>query len=211
MADRKPSSREIEREVERERAELRGTVEELMDRFSFEELWSRAGAYMRDNRSDLGRTFGRTLRDKPLAVALTAVGLGWLFFGPAQKPPRSTTGRRRDPRDRTRRRLEEAGFADRSARGPAGAHAEADPWTAPGRGPAETPPARSGSGDRDAAVPGHRPVASDVPGPTGGPGATGAAVPARGPESPGGEAKATGRGPRETPGTAPGKASDTPA
>lgn len=146
MADRKPTTREIEREVEAERAELRGTVEELFNRFTFDEVWHRVGTYLRDNRNDVGHVFGRAVREKPLAVALTAVGVGWLLFGPSQQATRSGGGRpadlsaRRAERDRTHRRLEEAEFADRTARGPESAHAEADPWTAPSRTPSGAAP-----------------------------------------------------------------------
>jgi hypothetical protein len=182
VADRKPTAREIERDVERERAELRGTVEELMGRFTFDEMWHRAGAYLRDNRGDIGRTVEQAVKEKPLAVALTAVGVAWLLFGPSQQPARASRRVSRNGRadhDRTRRKLEEADFADRSARGPASAHAEADPWTAPSRTPADAPrqagtPGEPTTGDRDTGMPGSRPTTSAVPGPTSGPVATGA-------------------------------------
>ena len=144
MADRRRSPREIEREVERERAELRETVEELLGRFTFEDAWNRAGAYMRDNRGTLGHSLERAVREKPLAVVLTAVGIGWLLFGPAQQAPGARTRSRAarpgygaGDRARMRARLEEADFADRSARGPSAPDAQPDPWEAPSR----TPPA----------------------------------------------------------------------
>ncbi len=104
------STRDIERELEQERAELQRTLDELADRLTFSDAWDRAGRYMRNNRGDLSRTLGRTAREKPLAVALTAVGIAWLIFGPAQvesrrvprrralPPPRDPLGSDRDER-----------------------------------------------------------------------------------------------------------------
>ncbi|AZQ67571.1 DUF3618 domain-containing protein [Silicimonas algicola] len=76
---------EIERAIARERDELAGTLEELRDRLSFEGAWRRAGRHLRENGSDYGQTFGNMVREKPLALALTTIGLTWLIFGPATK------------------------------------------------------------------------------------------------------------------------------
>jgi hypothetical protein len=182
MADRRRSSREIEREVEHERAELRGTVEELFSRFTFEDAWNRVGAYMRDNRGTLGHTFERAVREKPLAVALTAVGVGWLLFGPAQQAKGARTRSRAarpgygaGDRARMLARLEEADFADPSARGPSAPDAQPDPWEAPSRTPAATKaPATYGpAGDASSGAPPDEPAPPPRPEPV--PGAAGAA------------------------------------
>ncbi len=76
---------EIERDLERERDQLAGTLEELRDRLSFEGAWRRAGRHLRENSSDYGQSFGNMVREKPLALALTTIGLTWLIFGPATK------------------------------------------------------------------------------------------------------------------------------
>jgi hypothetical protein len=76
---------EIERDLARERNELAGTLEELRDRLSFEGAWRRAGRHLRENGSDYGQSFGNMVRDKPLALALTTIGLTWLIFGPATR------------------------------------------------------------------------------------------------------------------------------
>ena len=83
MADDNRSSREIERELEQERAELRGTIDQLLGRLTFEDAWEQTGRYLRENRSEYGHTLGRMVKEKPIALALTAVGIGWLLFGPA--------------------------------------------------------------------------------------------------------------------------------
>lgn len=141
MADRSRSPREIERELEQERAELRETLQEMFSRFTFEEVWTRLGAYMRENRGDYGHSFGRALKEKPLAVALTTVGVAWLLFGPPQQAPQGREPHRgpgrygRNGHARMKDRLKEAEFAARSARGPSGRDAQTDPWEAPSRTP----------------------------------------------------------------------------
>jgi hypothetical protein len=57
MADQ--SMREIERDIEHERAELRGTLDEIADRLTFEDMWNRAGSYLRSNGD-----FGEGLRPR---------------------------------------------------------------------------------------------------------------------------------------------------
>ena len=74
---------EIERDLARERDQLAETLEDLRDRLSFEGAWKRAGRHLRENGSNYGQTFGNMVREKPLAIALTTIGLAWLIFGPA--------------------------------------------------------------------------------------------------------------------------------
>ena len=95
MAADTPSPQEIERRLEDERAQLRDTVDELWTRMTFEDAWNRIGAYVRDNRAD--QTLGRLAREKPIAVALTAIGVAWLLFGPSSNPPHRSVSRHRHP------------------------------------------------------------------------------------------------------------------
>lgn len=73
------SAAEIEREVERTRARLTGTVEELKERVSPAQLTEQAMDWLR---SSGGRQFasnlGTALRDNPMPVLLVAAGIGWL-------------------------------------------------------------------------------------------------------------------------------------
>jgi hypothetical protein len=137
MADQ--SMREIERDIEHERAELRGTLDEIADRLTFEDMWNRAGSYLRSN-GDLGEGFARVAREKPVALGLTALGIGLLLFGPSYNPARDRSPHRagrgqrmpdRDYHEEARAYLETADFADRSASGPKGDAARSDPWSAP--------------------------------------------------------------------------------
>ena len=205
MADHKSTPREIEREVEQERAELQGTVEELFNRFTFEDVWNRVGAYMRDNRGDFGHSFGRMVKEKPLAVALTAVGVGWLLFGPSQAPRESEPDRRRpadgfgrDDHARRRAELEDADFSDQRAAGPSGPRAAPDSWEAPSRSPSPVAPQSPQTG-------GIRSPASPAAGsamPAGGTGATDTAASAAASKPVSEETSATPRPPaKDTPRT----------
>lgn len=113
MASDQRSPREIERDIERERHDLRRNVDEVMNRLTFEDAWNRAGRYMRENRSDLGGSFMTVAREKPAAVGLVAIGVAWLMFGPAQTTaPRDGRGRTSVPEPRPYGRGDEAGHED---------------------------------------------------------------------------------------------------
>lgn len=142
MADR--SSREIERELEQKRAELRSTIDEALDRMTLEGAWTYAGQYLRDNRRAYGQTLGSVIKEKPLAVGLVAIGMAWIMFGPSTADrgfSREEDYRRADRQDdaKTRARLEAGDFDDTSARGPTGPDARPDPWAAPSHTPSPAP------------------------------------------------------------------------
>lgn len=73
------SAAEIERDVERTRARLTGTVEELKDRVSPGQMADQAMEWLRGSggREFLGN-LGTTVRDNPMPVLLVAAGIGWL-------------------------------------------------------------------------------------------------------------------------------------
>jgi gas vesicle protein len=76
---RSPS--EIEREIEEERRGLSGTLEELQDRFSFDRMTTDAGDYLRTQSGEIGRAVSRAVRENPMALALTGVGIAWMILG----------------------------------------------------------------------------------------------------------------------------------
>ena len=90
MSDDK-TSREIEREIETERAQLTGTIRDLQDRVSVESMVREVGRGLRDNGSDMAGVMGRAVRDNPMALALTGVGLAWLIFGQGRSGSESGT------------------------------------------------------------------------------------------------------------------------
>ena len=148
MADK--SSREIERELEHKRAELSGTIDEALNRMTLEGVWTYAGKYLRDNRSEYGHSMGSVIKEKPLAVGLVAIGMAWIMFGPSTPARRSAQERdfRRGDRPEdvaTRTRLEAGDFDDTRAQGPTGPDARPDAWAAPTRTPSPATPASSAS------------------------------------------------------------------
>ena len=88
MATDTRSSHDIERDLEQERQELRGTIDEIWNRLTFEDAWNRVGRYVRENGNEHGKTLGRLVQEKPIAAGLTLVGVTWLLFGPGSNPPR---------------------------------------------------------------------------------------------------------------------------
>jgi hypothetical protein len=73
------SAAEIERDVERTRARLTGTVEELKERVSPGQVAEQAMDWLRGSggREFLGN-LGTSVRDNPMPVLLVAAGIGWL-------------------------------------------------------------------------------------------------------------------------------------
>lgn len=151
------SSREIERDLEQERAQLRVTIDEVLDRMTLEGAWNRAGMYMRENHEEFGQTLGRVIKEKPIAVGLVAIGMAWIIFGSSSSPrqrPRDESFRRADTRAdaETRARLAAGDFDDTSARGPTGPDARPDPWAAPTRTPASASASQAKSEPRTGGV-----------------------------------------------------------
>ncbi len=72
------SSAEIEREIEEERNALTRTLDEIQDRLSFEALSGNMMGAVREHGGDIGRSLSRSVRDNPIPLALTAIGLAWL-------------------------------------------------------------------------------------------------------------------------------------
>lgn len=71
------SPEEIERDIERERSELKGTLEDIQDRFSAERLVRE----LRANGREIGQAVTRSVKENPVALALAGVGIAWMVFG----------------------------------------------------------------------------------------------------------------------------------
>lgn len=92
------SADEIERDIERERAEMSGTLNALQDKFSVNAIVSDLGSIFRGQGGQLGRSISQTVGRNPTAVALVGVGLAWLVIGQSRGPvtgasTRSSSGR----------------------------------------------------------------------------------------------------------------------
>lgn len=88
------SPKEIERDIERERAGLTNTLDDLQDRFSIEHVARQFSDQFRAHGGDIGRSVSEAVKRNPVALALTGVGLAWLMMGD------KSGGRDRYDRDR---------------------------------------------------------------------------------------------------------------
>lgn len=75
------SPAEIEREIEEERRILTGTLDELQHRFSFDRMSTEAGHYLRSQSGEIASAVSRAVRENPMAIALTGVGIAWMILG----------------------------------------------------------------------------------------------------------------------------------
>ncbi len=78
---RNRSAEDIERELERRRAEIGRTVDAIQDRLTPEAISDHALAYMR---GPGGRRVLETAQRNPWAVVIAAIGIGWLLLGMRQ-------------------------------------------------------------------------------------------------------------------------------
>jgi hypothetical protein len=83
------SSKEIEREVEDQRAHVESTLEALRRKMSVGQMVDEVGAYVgAEDAKQAFRNVGRQVRDNPLALGLVAVGMAWLMFGGSERRDR---------------------------------------------------------------------------------------------------------------------------
>lgn len=75
------SPEEIEREIERERAGLSDTLNDLQDRFSVETVARQVTDQFREHGGDIGRSVSDAVKRNPIALGLTGAGLAWLMLG----------------------------------------------------------------------------------------------------------------------------------
>ncbi len=102
MTNNTRSPEEIEREIERERAGLTSTLDDLQDKFSVETIARQFSDQFREHGGDIGRSVSDAVKRNPVALALTGAGLAWLMLG-----DKSGGSRRydRDEYDRRERRF----------------------------------------------------------------------------------------------------------
>lgn len=80
--DNQPRSpEEIENEIHETRERLDHTLHELEERFSPQQLMNTTYEYLRQGgANDIASTVGRTIKDNPLPIMVTGIGLGWLLI-----------------------------------------------------------------------------------------------------------------------------------
>lgn len=76
---------EIERRLARDRAALASDLEELKGKFSLETIVRQAVDQIRDHSDDITMSVSRAVKENPLGVAVTGIGLAWLIFGDKTK------------------------------------------------------------------------------------------------------------------------------
>ncbi|MBR9862119.1 MAG: DUF3618 domain-containing protein [Rhodobacteraceae bacterium] len=79
------SASEIERDIERQRANLSDNIETLQDKFSIDTMVRQVGDQFREHGGDLGRSVVEQVKANPVPLALTGIGLAWMMFGNGQK------------------------------------------------------------------------------------------------------------------------------
>lgn len=94
MTNESRSPAEIERDIERERAGLTETLDELQDRFSFEGMTRQITDQFREHGGEFGRSLSDSVKRNPAALALTGIGLAWLIFGNRSETASVSTERR---------------------------------------------------------------------------------------------------------------------
>lgn len=80
------SPEQIERDIERERAGLSNTLNDLQQRFSVETIARQVTDQFREHGGDIGRSVSEAVKRNPVALALTGVGLAWMILGDKSAP-----------------------------------------------------------------------------------------------------------------------------
>jgi hypothetical protein len=79
------STRQIERDVERTRAEIEDTVDALRDKMSIGQIVDEVSHYLRDSGgNEMVSNLSAQARANPMALGLVGIGLAWLMSGRGQ-------------------------------------------------------------------------------------------------------------------------------
>jgi ElaB/YqjD/DUF883 family membrane-anchored ribosome-binding protein len=76
----------IERDIDVTRNEMRSTLDALQSRFSPGQLLDRALGFMRDNGGEFASNLGNSVKQNPLPVVLTSLGLLWMMTSRGRGP-----------------------------------------------------------------------------------------------------------------------------
>ena len=78
--DQQKSPERLEREVDEARAQVGRTASELSDRLSPGELLDQALGMAREHGGEFGRNLGSQMKNNPLPMLLTSVGITWMMM-----------------------------------------------------------------------------------------------------------------------------------
>ena len=79
------SPEQIEREIERDRQALSQNLDGIQQKFSFDTIAGQIGEQFREHGGDISRAMSNSIKENPMAVALTGVGLAWMIFGSGRR------------------------------------------------------------------------------------------------------------------------------
>lgn len=85
MSTQEPSPEEIEENIKGTRARIDDSIESLQDQISPTQIAGQAVSYAREHGGAIASSVGRTVREHPVPVILTAAGLAWLAFSSRKK------------------------------------------------------------------------------------------------------------------------------
>lgn len=80
---------QLEREVDQARARLGRTASELSDRLSPGELMDQALGMAREHGGEFGRNLGAQVKNNPLPMILTSVGISWMMMSSNNGAPKT--------------------------------------------------------------------------------------------------------------------------
>ena len=75
------SPEQIERDIERDRQALSQNLNGIQQKFSFDTIAGQISEQFREHGGDISRAMANSVKENPMAVALTGVGLAWMIFG----------------------------------------------------------------------------------------------------------------------------------
>ena len=88
-SDHDKSASELEDEVNQERRKVASTIDALQEKISVGGIVDQIMGAVTEHGGDVGRNVGRTLKNNPLPLALTGIGLAWLMASSNSPPPSS--------------------------------------------------------------------------------------------------------------------------
>ena len=91
MATTSTDPRDIEADLERERAALATTLDTLSDRVSVDNLAKEALGMLKGHAGTATSTIDHAVRANPLAMALIGAGIAWMFLGPKVRSSSSSS------------------------------------------------------------------------------------------------------------------------
>lgn len=114
---RRENPRELEERANETRSEINRTLSQIENHFSPSQMIDQAMGLFRNNGGEMANNLGRTVRDNPVPMILTGVGLAWMALSQNSQRSRGYDDYRRYPSaDFGRYRGDD--YYDRGARGP---------------------------------------------------------------------------------------------